>query len=125
MDAIDYLFYGYGQVVYATALSDGKIQDEERQALIKSINAGLKEQGINYDVAAIVFHLMEKPRVFNAEEAYKDGLKNMSFGSHKITPAIHAFMLNTLRLVAESFPPIAARERDFLSRFEKDILSLN
>ncbi|HLU86277.1 MAG TPA: hypothetical protein VKZ44_00890 [Taishania sp.] len=125
MDATDYLFYGFGQVVYSLALVDGEIQRSEEAALVKEIERSLKDHGINYDISHIIFELLKSPKIYSSEDAYDEGLKYIRLGSHKLTSLMHDFMVSTLNKIASSYPPVVVEEAGILARFEKDMQSLN
>ena len=124
MDAQDYLFYGYGQIVYAIALADGKVQKEEHRLLHQKVDQGLKTYKIDFDYAGIVFDILDDEKVFTSEDTYTEGLKNMKLGSHKLTPELKTIFGKILEDVAESFPPVTSEEKDYLTRFKSDIESL-
>ena len=125
MDAREYLFYGFGQVAYSMALSDGKVQRSEKEKLHDKIEEGLKKHDFDYDFTEIIFTLLDQEDVFTPDDTYNDGIKNMKLGSHKLTPELKNAFSNILETIAESFPPVTIEEQDILTKFRADINQLN
>ncbi len=125
MDAQDYLFYGFGQVVYSIALSDGKVQKEEFDLLKEKIREGTRNQKVDYGFTDIVFQLLEKQHVFTAEESYASGIKNMKLGGHKMTPELKEAFVNIASHVAASFPPVTIEEESIVNKFKIDITEVH
>lgn len=124
MDAKEYLFYGFGQIVYSVALSDGKVQMEENKLLHDKVNEGLKSRNVEYDYSGIIFDILDGEKVFTPEDTYQEGIKSMKLGSHKMTPEIKTAFIAILEEIAESFPPVTLEEQSLLVRFRKDIENL-
>ena len=121
MDARDHLFYGFGQIVYAMALSDGQVQSAERDSLHRQMEEGFQKHQIDYTNTEIIFELLDKEKVFTAEETYKEGLKNMKLGGHKMEPHYKGGFINILETIAMSFPPVTIEERHLLDHFKEDL----
>ncbi len=125
MDAQDYLFYGFGQVVYSIALSDGKVQREEYELLKTKIQDGANKHSLDYGFTDIIFQLLEKENVFSAEESYSNGIKNMKLGGHKMTPDMKIAFEDIVGQVAASFPPVTNEEKNIIEKFKTDLTEVH
>lgn len=117
MDANDLLFYGFGQVAYATAMADGKVQRAEHDKLLDIIQGSIEAHDIDYMYSGIIFELMEKENVFTKEDAINYGLKNMHLASHKLDENTRACFVDILHKVAEAFDGTTPEELDVIRRF--------
>jgi len=62
MDAKQHLYYGLGLIAYAVAGIDGKVQREERETIQRLLSEGIKKVDVDYDVADIIFQIVEKEK---------------------------------------------------------------
>lgn len=123
MDAKQSLFYGLGQVAYAVAMSDGKIQREEREKLHAFLKHEISQIDGDYDYTDIIFSLLDKEHI-DFETSYNWGIDSMKLGSHKLTHELKWAFLDLLCKVAESYPPSTDREKEIIARFTKDLRTM-
>ncbi len=121
MDARQHLFYGLGQVAYAIAISDGKIQREEEEALLKLVQDGFRELGGDITYTEIIFLINEKDKNRDGNFLYREGVKNIDLGSHHFTPELKEGFLSLLNKIAASFDSVSSGEQVFLNQFKQDI----
>ncbi|RMG82947.1 MAG: hypothetical protein D6707_01925 [Bacteroidetes bacterium] len=121
MDAAQYLFYGFGQVAYAIAMADGKVQKEEEKKLIEIVEKQLAPHWGDADYAEIIFQVLEHDHLTDAEWFMNEGLKNMKLGRIKLTPELKQAFMQTAVAIAEAFPPFSEKENKFVERFKKEI----
>ncbi len=69
MTGTERLYYALGQLAYAVAKADGKINGEERQKLHDIVVKESNCHNHNINVSEIIFHLLDKGDVFNSETA--------------------------------------------------------
>lgn len=120
MDAKQSLFYGLGQVVYAVAQADGKVQREEREKLHKFLKEEINRIDADFDYTDIIFQLLDKEHI-DFETSYKWGIDSMKLGSHKLTSQLRWEFVDLLCKVAESYPPTSKNEMEIISRFLQDL----
>lgn len=120
MDAKQSLFYGLGQVAYAVAQADGKVQREEREKLHKFLKEEINRIDADFDYTDIIFTLLDKEHI-DFETSYKWGIDSMNLGSHKLTPLLRWEFLDLLCKVAESYPPTSKNEMEIITRFLQDL----
>jgi uncharacterized tellurite resistance protein B-like protein len=124
MDARQHLFYGLGQVAYAVAQADGKIQRAEREKLHEMLTDELHRIDNDYSYADIIFHLLDKEHM-DYEMSYRWGLDSIRLGSHKLTSKLKWDFTDILFKVAAAFPPTTRSEENIIFRFIRDIKGLH
>lgn len=124
MDAKQYLFYGLGQVAYAIAQSDGKIQGQEREKFHALMAEQMSEIDRDYNYADIIFQLLDKEQM-DFETTYKWGMDSLKMGSHKFSPQLKWQFVMILFKVSAAFPPSTRSEEEIIFRFIKDIRELH
>lgn len=120
MDAKQSLFYGLGQITYAVAQADGKVQREEREKLQKLLKEEIKRLDADFDYTDIIFQLLDKEHI-DFETSYKWGIDSMKLGSHKLTNQLKWEFLEILCKVAEAYPPTSKSEMEIIARFTHDL----
>lgn len=120
MDAKQSLFYGLGQIAYAVAQADGKVQREEREKLNSMLKHEIKNIDADFDYTDIIFQLLDKEHI-DFETSYKWGIDSMKLGSHKMTNELKWSFLDLICKVAEAYPPSTKNELELVSRFTKDL----
>ncbi|MEZ4938637.1 MAG: hypothetical protein R2799_13685 [Crocinitomicaceae bacterium] len=121
MEKREYLFYGFGQICYALAMSDGSVQKAEHDDLIKLLKEEFEILDIDFDVLEISFELMFRDGIENSEEAYFNGLNNMKTGIKFISEELLAKFNRILMNVADSFGGVDNVEMNFIRQFNKDM----
>lgn len=119
MTAKEYLYYGFGQVIYCLSFSDGKIQEEEKRKLETIVNniAGDNISSV-IQVTHIVFQLLDKEHIFTADEMLEEGIKNMKLGDHYFSDELKETFLKILLEIAEAFPPTTPEETTALNNYK-------
>lgn len=121
MDAYSYLFYGLGQVAYAVAMADGKVQKEEEQILNDIVVSNLEENKIDFDYTDTIFKILKSDDILDAGSSYKDGMKNINLGGNHLTDELRDVFVVIINEIAEAFPPNTDEERAFVSQFKEDL----
>lgn len=117
MTAYEHLFYGFGHIAYAIALSDGEVQKEEEEKLKEIVNHQLELHNVEYDLSSIVFQIVEEDAVFNCDEAFEIGIKNMELGSQHLTDELKKTFIVIANEIAVSFPPFSPEESRYVNKF--------
>jgi len=121
MDAFSYLFYGLGQVAYAVAMADGKVQKEEEQILNDIVVSNLEKNNIAFDYADTIFKILKNDNILDAESSYNEGMKSINLGGNHLTDDLRDVFVVIINEIAEAFPPNTDEESGFISRFNEDI----
>jgi hypothetical protein len=124
MEKREYLFYGFGQVCYAVAMSDGKIQKSEHDDLMKLLKGEFEELDIDFDVLEISFELMFRDGVENSDDAYQHGIKNIDTGKNFLTKELMNHFNRILMNIADSYKGVDKDEMNIIRTFNKDMESI-
>lgn len=112
------IYYGFGQIIFSLALSDGKIQREEVESLNAILEKAHKDNLIEMDLAGIIFKLQKSENAFTATESFDMGIKNIKLGDNHLTPQLLKNFKTILNSIAEAFPPKTNEELNIVNRFE-------
>jgi hypothetical protein len=118
MDGKEMIYYGFGQIIFSLALSDGKIQREEVESLNAILEKAHKDNLIEMDLAGIIFKLQKSENAFTATESFDMGIKNIKLGDNHLTPQLLKNFKTILNSIAEAFPPKTNEELNIVNRFE-------
>lgn len=121
MDAFTHLFYGFGQIVYAVSLADGKVQKEEEKKMHEIVLRNLEAKKIQFDYSDIIFKILKKDDVLNTDQAYEEGIQNMKLGDHLLSAELKNTFIDIMEEIAQSFPPKTSEEQSLISRFKEDL----
>lgn len=125
MDAVENLHYAIGQLAYAVAKADGKIQKEERQKFHNIVAAELRCNDYGFNVSDIIFKIMDKENYPSTKDAYEWAMNQIKLNSHYLSPQLKQTFIQVMRKIAESFPPVTAEEMQLLKKFEEDIAPIH
>jgi hypothetical protein len=119
MTANEYLYYGFGQIIYCLSFSDGKIQEEEKRKLESIVKEVAGDNSASLmQITHIIFQLLDREHVFTAEEMLKEGIKNMKLGDQYFTEELKGSFLRILTEIAEAFPPTVASEQKVVDAYK-------
>lgn len=124
MTPLENLHYAIGELAYAVARADGKVQKEEQKKFHAIVEAELRCKDYNFDVSDIIFQLMERDK-FDSETTYKWAMKEIQTNSHYLSPELKKTFINVMEKVAKAYPPVSAKEKDLIERFKTDIAPLH
>jgi uncharacterized tellurite resistance protein B-like protein len=120
MTPTENLYYALGELAYAIAKADGRIQKDELNKLHGILESELKIAEDSLSVADIIFYIMNKDQV-DAETAYTNAMNQVRMYSHYLTPEIKLSFLRVAEKVAKAFPPTLVSEQNMIARLRKDI----
>lgn len=120
MDAIQSLFYGFGEVAYSVAMVDGDVQREEYTKFHELIEKGVKEYSIDLEYADLIFQILDHQHA-RANFAYETGIEAMELGSHHLTSELKVAFLEIVGDIANAFIPVTEDEAAIVARFAQDL----
>lgn len=124
MTPIQNLHYAIGELAYAVAHADGKVQQEEREKFHAIVEAELRCKDYDFDISDIIFQIMDKDKQ-STETVYNWALKIIQTNSHYLSPELKQTFIKVMEKVAKVYPPITVNEKNILERFRKDIESIH
>lgn len=120
MTAKDYLYYGFGQIIYCLSFSDGKIQEEEKRKLSLIVDGIFNENNDpTIQITQIIFQILDKEHIFTPEDMFAEGVKNMKLGDQYLDKSRLELFRKVLMEIAEAFPPTTPEERKVIQEFNK------
>jgi len=124
MSPQEQLHYAMGQLAYAMAGIDGKVQKEEREKFHDIVVAEIKGRHYSFDVSDIIFQVLDKGRT-DALTAYDWAMNEFRLNSHYLDPELKQSFIRIAEVIAKTYPPVTPEERALLDRFKKDIAPLH
>lgn len=114
------LIYGVGQLAYAVAKIDGKIQNEEKDRLHKFVVKELSPYCGQTDVAPIIFEILNKDKQ-DFDTSYKFAMSAVKLSSHLLNKEVNHAILNIMVKVAATFPPVTFSEAVVIEKIRQDL----
>lgn len=112
------LYLGLGNIVYALAKVDGRIQGEET-LIVREL---LKRQPYG-DLALHAFFLLENCDV-PVEEAYAFAMRRFTDNRRSLTEPVKKQFITILQQVAESYDQTSRKEHELIKRFRRELRRL-
>ncbi len=123
MEGKQQIYYSFGELAWAVAKADGKVQVEEKHKFQQIMKAESENNDLDFDISEIIFLIMERDTI-PIEHIYNDALKNMRSHSYFLTDDMKSKFVNILQKIAEAFDNASQEELALIERFEKDIASI-
>ena len=125
MTALENLHYAIGELAYAVAAADGKIQKEERNKFHSIVEAEIRCKDYGFDISDIIFQILDKSKNKDVEEIYASAMHTIKTNSHYLSPRLKETFIAVMEKVAKAFPPVTEAEQTLLERFKADIAPIN
>ena len=123
MNPTENLHYAIGQLAYAVACADGKVQKEERKKFHDIVEAELRCKDYDFDVSDIIFQIMDKDHT-STSEAYDWAIKQVRLNSHYLSPKLKETFIKVMEKVAKAYAPVTIDETNLIDKFRLDISPL-
>lgn len=124
MNPVENLHYAIGQLAFAVAFSDGKVQKEEREKFQSIVVQELSHKDYNFDVTDIVFQIMERDKL-DSKTAYDWAMKEIKTNGHYLSPELKQKFISVMEKVASAYPPVTNDESSVINRFKADIANIH
>lgn len=123
MNQVQGLYYAFGQLAYAVAAADGKIDATERNMLHDQLVKLANSHGVEFDYSEIIFRLLEHDHI-DVKTAYEWAMKEMKLNEYYLTEKRKEDFISILTKIAEANPPVTINEQMLIDRFTEDISKL-
>lgn len=123
MTPLAHLHYAFGEIAYAMAGIDGRVQKVERKKFHDIVVTALKKDHTDYDISEIIFTILDRDNT-DPHTAYNWAINEMRMNSHYLSPELKRDFINVARNIAIAYPPVAREERDLMNQFLNDIAPL-
>lgn len=124
MNPVQNLYYAIGELAYAIAVSDGVIQQKEREKFYTIVDAELRCKKYDFDIAKIIFQIMSKDKI-NSEDSYNRAMQQIRLNSHYLSPELKKTFIDVIEKVARAFKPVTLEEFEMIVRFKNEINLIN
>jgi uncharacterized tellurite resistance protein B-like protein len=121
---LENLHAAIGELAYAIARADGKIQKEEREKFHELVSEELNSKNYDFDISEILFQILDRDNYVDAKTSYDWAIKEIRLNSHYLSPELKDKFLQVMEKVARAYPPVTIEEMNLLERFKKDIAPL-
>lgn len=118
---LENLHYALGELAYAIAAADGKIQKEEREKFQNIVKAEIRSKDYDFNVSDIIFQILDKDKQLDTEEMYTSAMHTIKMNSHYLSPELKDTFIIIMEKIAKAFPPVTSAEQNLLERFKTDI----
>ena len=123
MTPLQNLHYAIGELAYAIARADGKVQKEERQIFHDIVAAELRNKDYDFDISEIIFQIMDKDNM-DTTTTYKWAMGQIRLNSHYLSERLKQTFIVVMEKVAKAYPPVTIEESTILEKFKVDIASI-
>jgi len=120
MNPIDNILMATGEVAYAIAKSDGKIQREEKEQLENILKEEFGKHFPESNHASIIFHILQKENL-SSRGAYDAAIHELRINSHYLSAAMKEHIIHIIEKVAHAFPPKTPEENKMIQQFIIDV----
>ncbi len=117
MEIVDNMYYGFGRIVLALSLADGKVDQSEIEMLEKSIDEVAEERGIDLSMVITAFQQWKTIKSFSTEEMMRGGLHDFHLGDLHLTPELASIFRAIVIDVVSAEPPITSKEQEMAREF--------
>ncbi len=120
MTPLQSLHYAIGEIAYAIARIDGKVQKEESKKFHALVEAELRCKDYDFDISDIIFQIMEKDKT-DAATSYKWAMDQIRLNSHYLSPPLKKTFIRVMEKIAKAFPPVTRSEKELIDKFKEEI----
>jgi uncharacterized tellurite resistance protein B-like protein len=123
MTPIENLYYALGEIVYAIAMADGKIQREEKEKLHAILHSEFKKHPGDLDVAEIIFQILQKDKQ-DIKTAYYSAIKQIRLNSQYVSEKLKLDFIAVITKVAQAFSPVTSEEEKLINDFIEELMKI-
>tara|TARA_B110000046_G_C12997642_1_gene400744 strand:+ start:1092 stop:1481 length:390 start_codon:yes stop_codon:yes gene_type:complete len=117
MDIIENMYYGFGRIVLALSLADGKVDQSEIDMLETSIEEIAEDCGFDLSMVLTAFQQWKGMKSFSTEEMMHGGLHDFHLGDLHLTPELASIFRSIVIDVVSAEPPITEKEQEMAREF--------
>lgn len=114
------LHYAIGELAYAVARADGRVQAEERKKFQAIVEAELRCKDYDFDLSDIIFKIMDKDQ-HDSETVYNWAMHEIRTNSHYLSPEMKKTFICVMEKIAKAYPPVTDKDRNIIDRFKEEM----
>jgi hypothetical protein len=122
MTPVQKLYYALGELAYAVASVDGKVNEESRTKFQDVIETQIQADK-DFDISGIIFSVMESGRTSSAY-AYEWAMKQIAQNKSCLTAELMRTFEDVLVGIAKAGNPISIEKAKLVDRYRADILAV-
>ena len=123
-DKKKHLHYAIGELAYAVAHADGKVQKEERKKFHDIVEAELRCKDFDFDVSDIIFQILDRDK-HDSATVYNWAMHEIRTNGHYLSPELKQTFIKVMEKVAKAYPPVTESESKIIEQFKKDIETIH
>jgi len=120
MEGKQRLYFALGNVAYAVAMADGKLEAQEKKKVHDIVVKETAHCAVDFDISEIIFHVLQQHHN-SADSAYDWGLKAFEMSKSWLTEDLKVDFFGVLEKIARAIDGINESEQKMLDRFRKDM----
>lgn len=117
MEIIENMYYGFGRILLALSLADGKIDASEIAILEQRIAEVAIEKDIDLELILITFENWKKEDSFSVAEMMKGGLHDFHLGDFHLTSELAGIFRGIVEDIITAEIPVTESERKLADEF--------
>ncbi|NOQ74642.1 MAG: hypothetical protein GQ574_21700 [Crocinitomix sp.] len=117
MEIIDNMYYGFGRIILALSLADGKVDQSEIEMLETSIDEIAEDRGYDLSMVTTAFQQWKTVESFSTEEMMRGGLHDFHLGDLHLTTELASIFRSIVIDVVSAEPPITGKEQEMAREF--------
>lgn len=111
------MYYGFGRILLALSLADGKIDKSEIEALERKIARIAIENEVDLDLVLITFEKWKHENTFSVIDMMKGGLHDFHLGDFHLSPKLAELFRSITETIISAEEPITPEERKYANQF--------
>ena len=123
MEGKENLYYALGELAYAVAISDGKVQEQERQKIHDIVVEGTASHNRDIQVSEIIFHVLQKEQL-DWEKTYSWAMDEIRKYKSLLTAEMKDDFVTILFKVADACNSVSIEEQKVIEQFQVDLKAL-
>lgn len=114
------IYYALGEMAYAVAMADGKVQTAEREKIHRIVLEQMKHHDLDFDLTEIIFHVLKKDDT-DVETSYKWAMSTFEEYRQYLTKDLVVDFIAVVEKVALAFNSYTKDEKKIVERFRKEL----
>lgn len=117
MENVERMYYGFGRILLALSMADGKVDRSEIEALERSVEDAAETNQIDLSMVQTAFKQWKGTPSFSAEEMLKGGIRDFHLGDLHLTPELAAIFRDMAIDLVHAESPVTAEEQEMARSF--------
>jgi uncharacterized protein (UPF0264 family) len=117
MENIERMYYGFGRILLALSMADGKVDRSEIESLEKSVQEAADDNQLDLSMVQTAFKQWKGTPSFSAEEMLSGGIKDFHLGDLHLTPKIARIFRDMVIDLVHAESPVTPEEQEMARSF--------